>query len=83
MPPALTDQVDHAAPETVRAEILGLLEAASGEIWTAAALHEHLGHTILDVVMALARLTHLGEIERTSPGRYTCCDLARSATGAA
>ena len=59
-----------ADPALVDAAVADALGSRPGRTWKAAALVRDLNHPMLEVMMALARLTSSGQIERTSPGRY-------------
>lgn len=64
------------SPEELDAEVLAEVSAAPGTI-LGTDVARRTRHGIVDVLVALARLTNAGTIERMAPGRYRCVAASR------
>ncbi len=78
--------VEATAPPTSIAEIDAAISAVIAtdpcRTWRADTLIDATGIALVDVLVALARLTHAGRVERTGPGRYRYPTDSAEATAA-
>lgn len=69
-----TSAVEPAAPpstiEEIDAAVLDIIGSDTHRTWRAEAVIDATGLTMIETLVALARLTHTGQIERTGPGQY-------------